>query len=115
MTARTCAVCGEDLPSWVRVDKTTCGSACRNRLYRTRRASCDTFATPLEAVAPRLGGREGREPLRALIAPPGACAKASPHSTNPVVLALVVALRDVEVQRARGKVLTDLIRKEPAP
>jgi hypothetical protein len=115
MTARTCAVCGENLPSWVRVDKTTCGSACRNRLYRTRRASCDTFATPLRAVAPRSGTGEGREPVGGQIAAPDTSRDGGPHSTNPVVLALVVALRDVEVRRARGKVLTDPTAKEPAP
>ena len=115
MTARTCVVCGQALPDWTRADKTTCGSACRNRLYRTRKASCDTFATPLRAVAPRSGGGEGREPLRGQIAPPGASAKAGPHSTNPVVLALVVALRDVESRRARGNVLTDPTAKEQTP
>ena len=115
MTARTCAVCGQALPSWARADKTTCGPACRSRLSRTRKVACNTFATPLEAVAPPSGAVEGREPLRAPIAPPGACAKADRRSTNPVVLALVVALRDVEVRRARGKVLTDLIPKEATP
>jgi hypothetical protein len=115
MTARTCAVCGQALPSWARADKTTCGSACRNRLYRTRRASCDTFATPLRAVAARMGREEGSEPVRAPIAPLGASPKPGSHSTNPVVLALVVALRDVEARRTRGNVLTDPIREEPRP
>ena len=66
MTARTCVVCGQALPDWTRADKTTCGSACRNRLYRTRKASCDTFATPLRAVAPRSGGGWTNEPVEAL-------------------------------------------------
>jgi hypothetical protein len=35
-----------------------------------------------------------------------------PVSVNPVVLALVAALRDVEARRARGNVLTDLTPKE---
>jgi len=33
---------------------------------------------------------------------------------NPVILALVVALRDVEQRRGRGKVLTHLTSKRPA-
>lgn len=115
MTARVCLACGEPLPSWARVDKTTCGPACRSRLSRTRKVPCNTFATPLRAVAPRSGGGEGREPLRGQIAPPGASAKAGPHSTNPVVLALVVALRDVEQRRGRGNVLTDPTVKEQTP
>jgi hypothetical protein len=115
MTARVCAVCAEPLPPWVRADKTTCGSACRNRLYRMRKDAHDTFATPLRAVAPRSGAGEGREPLRVAIAPPGASPKAGPHPTNPVVLALVVALRDVDARRARGNVLTDQTAKEPTP
>lgn len=36
------------------------------------------------------------------------------HSVNPVILALVVALRDVEERRGRGKVLTHLTSKRPA-
>jgi hypothetical protein len=71
-------VCGEDLLSWVRVGKTTCGSACHSRLSRTRK-------------------------LR----------EASPRPTNPVILALVVALRDVEQRRARGNVVIDSNPKEP--
>ena len=35
-------------------------------------------------------------------------------SVNPVILALVVALRDVEQRRGRGKVLTHLTSKRPA-
>jgi predicted nucleic acid-binding Zn ribbon protein len=115
MTARTCVVCGEDLPTWTRADKTTCGSACRNRLYRTRKASCDTFATLLRAVAPRSGAAEGREPVLDRTGLCGASGRAALRPTNPVVLALVVALRDVESRRARGKVLTDLTPKEPTP
>ena len=37
-----------------------------------------------------------------------------PHAANAVVLALVVALRDVELRRGRGKVLTHLTSKRPA-
>ena len=36
------------------------------------------------------------------------------RSVNPVILALVVALRDVEQRRGRGKVLTHLTVKRPA-
>ena len=130
MTIRACVVCREPLPAWARVDKTTCGPACRSRLSRTRKASCNTFVTPLRAVAPRLGVAEGREPIGGQIAPPGASdgvgpasmlaitgewkVDAGPRPTNPVVLALVVALRDVEQRRGRGKVLTHLTSKRPA-
>jgi hypothetical protein len=38
-----------------------------------------------------------------------------PAGTNPVILALVVALRDVESRRARGNVLTDPTAKEQTP
>jgi hypothetical protein len=38
----------------------------------------------------------------------------APRPGNPVILALVVALRDVEVRRGRGKVLTHLTSKRPA-
>jgi hypothetical protein len=38
-----------------------------------------------------------------------------PVGVNPVVLALVVALRDVEQRRARGNVVVDLIPKERHP
>ena len=131
MSPRTCVVCREPLPSWARVDKTTCGPACRSRLSRARKASCNTFVTPLRAVAPRLGVAEGREPIGGQIAPLGASdgvgpasmlaitgewkVDANPRPTNPVILALVVALRDVEARRARGKVLTDPTAKEQTP
>lgn len=38
----------------------------------------------------------------------------NPRPANAVVLALVVALRDVEQRRGRGKVLTQLTSKRPA-
>jgi hypothetical protein len=85
MTARTCVVCGQALPDWTRADKTTCGSACRNRLYRTRKASCDTFATPLRAVAPRSGGGEGREPVWSQTGPLAAAGGAGPVLRFPTV------------------------------
>jgi hypothetical protein len=44
-------------------------------------------------------------------APPG---PGSPHPTNTVILALVVALRDLEVQRDKGKVPTSLRSKTAA-
>jgi hypothetical protein len=72
MSARTCLACGADLPSWVRVDKTTCNAACRTRLSRMRTGPCNTFVTPSGPVAPRSGGEEGREPVRSQIAPSGA-------------------------------------------
>jgi hypothetical protein len=37
-----------------------------------------------------------------------------PRPVNAVILALVVALRDVEQRRGRGKVLTHLTSKRPA-
>jgi hypothetical protein len=37
-----------------------------------------------------------------------------PRPINPVILALVAALRDVEQRRGRGKVLTHLTSKRPA-
>jgi hypothetical protein len=85
MSSRVCVVCREPLPSWVRADKTTCGSACRNRLYRTRKGACDTFATPLRAVAPRSGGGEGREPVGRQIAPLTASGDAAPASPFPMI------------------------------
>jgi|GEM_PF-1528175 hypothetical protein len=115
MTARVCLACGSEIPSWARVDKTTCNAACRTRLSRMRTAPCNTFVTPSGPLAPRSGGGEGREPDRVPIAPPGASPKVGPGPTNPVILALVVALRDVEARRARGNVLTDPIPEEPNP
>jgi hypothetical protein len=38
----------------------------------------------------------------------------APRPVNLVILALVVALRDVEERRGRGKVLTHLTSKRPA-
>lgn len=38
----------------------------------------------------------------------------APRPINPVILALVAALRDVEQRRGRGKVLTHLTSKRPA-
>jgi predicted nucleic acid-binding Zn ribbon protein len=81
---RVCVVCGEDLPAWARIDKTTCGPACRSRLSRTRKASCNTFVTPLRAVAPRSGAAEGREPLRVAIGPPGASGASGPAAWLPM-------------------------------
>lgn len=122
---RTCVVCREPLPSWARADKTTCGPACRNRLYRTRKDACDTFVTPLAGVAPRSGGGESREPVGRQIAPltaSGDAAPASPFSmitmitesgigpgprpTNTVhpdrlVRVLAEGLRSIEERRAR--------------
>lgn len=37
-----------------------------------------------------------------------------PYPVNPVILAIVAALRDVEQRRGRGKVLTHLTSKRPA-
>ena len=42
-------------------------------------------------------------------------ARPAPRPVNPVVLALVLALRDVELRRGRGKVLTHLTIKRPSP
>lgn len=38
----------------------------------------------------------------------------APRPVNPVILALVVALRDVELRRGRGKVLTQAAIRRPA-
>lgn len=62
MTSKVCAACGELLPLSARVDKTTCGPACRTRLYRQRKAARDGFVTPWRAVAPRSGGGNTKEP-----------------------------------------------------
>lgn len=130
MSARVCVVCAEPLLSSARVDKTTCGPGCRTRLCRARKATRNGSATPSGATAPRSGGQESREPVRSQSGPLGASSEAVPASpispipelgmgpgprpTNPVILALVVALRDVEQQRGRGKVLTDVTTKRTA-
>lgn len=62
MSARVCLACGEVLPSSARVDKTTCGPACRTRLYRRRQESCDGSVTPLRAVTVRSVGRRSKAP-----------------------------------------------------
>jgi predicted nucleic acid-binding Zn ribbon protein len=85
MTIRVCLVCREPLPSWARVDKTTCGPACRSRLSRTRKVSRNTFATLLRAVAPRSGGGESREPVGRQIAPLTASGDAAPASPSPMI------------------------------
>jgi predicted nucleic acid-binding Zn ribbon protein len=122
MSARTCVVCGQDITSWARVDKTTCGPACRSRLSRSRKASCNTFATPLSAMAPRSGGGEGGEPVRGPIAPPGASREpgraaalsivsGSGAGSRPsgvvypdrLVRVLAEGLRTIEERRARGQ------------
>ena len=142
--ARLCVACGEDLPPWARADKTTCGPACRSRLSRTRKASCNTFATLLEAVAPRSGGQEVREQGRGQSAP-----LAAPHETGPalrfptvtesgpgprptnlvhpgrLVRVLAEGLRTIEERRAREQTefrnraiivpLTEEPSDEPAP
>ena len=41
-------------------------------------------------------------------------ARPAPRPVNPVILALVVALRDVEQRRRRGNVLTHVNIKRPA-
>jgi predicted nucleic acid-binding Zn ribbon protein len=115
MTDRPCVVCGEPLQSWARADKSTCSPACRSRLCRTRKVSRNTFATPLEAVALRSGGQASTRAVSGQTGSPGALREASPRPTNPVIFALVVALRDVEQRRARGNVLTDPTAKEPTP
>ena len=43
----------------------------------------------------------------------GSC-NPGPHPVNPLILALVAALRDVEQRRGRGKVLIQVIEKRPA-
>ncbi len=42
------------------------------------------------------------------------CGAAPPRSVNPVVLALVVALRDIEERRSRGKVGLPPTTRRPA-
>ena len=120
MTARVCLACGSEIPSWARADKTTCNAACRTRLSRMRTAPRNTFVTPLRAVAPRSGGVEGREPVRARIVSHGAPREAGPaprsrtitgvasgpRPTNTVhpdrlVRVLAEGLRSIEERRAR--------------
>jgi predicted nucleic acid-binding Zn ribbon protein len=131
VAARVCVVCSETLPSWARVDKSTCGSACRSKLCRTRKDARNAFATPLALTTPRSDGRANDVPVPSQTGPLAAPREATPASpfpavaesgtgpgprpTNPVILALVVALRDVEQRRARGNVLTDPTAKEQTP
>ena len=113
MKTRRCLACGQALPSWVRIDKLTCTGACRTRLCRQRKDARNTFVTGTKAVAPRSGRLASTQPVPGQPRSPGASREASPRPTNPVILALVVALRDVEQRRVRGKVLTDPTAKEP--
>jgi hypothetical protein len=85
MTARVCPACGSEIPSWARVDKTTCNAACRTRLSRTRTAPCNTFVTPSGPVAARSGGGEGGEPARVPIAPSGASGAPAPVAMLSVI------------------------------
>jgi hypothetical protein len=57
-----------------------------------------------------------RHGLRALPSPvvPERCGAAPPRSVNPVVLALEVALRDIEGRRSRGKVHGPPTSRRPA-
>lgn len=76
------------------------------------------------SVAARGATSEGavasREALQAVpsasFAPVGESSEASRARppVNPVILALVVALRDVEQRRSRGKVLTHVTIRRPA-
>lgn len=115
MTARVCLACGEPLLPSARIDKTTCGPACRARLCRTRKVACNTSVTRSGATTLRSGPRSTARPPAGQIGPSGVVGEPGPHPTNAVILALVVALRDVEARRVGGNVLTDLTPKEPTP
>jgi hypothetical protein len=120
VTARTCLACGELLSSSARVDKTTCGPACRARLCRTRRLASNTSVTPLGAMVPRSGGRTSTTPLGGQTRPFAASAEAVPASPFPTVWGrgprtatnacpdrlirvLAEGLRAIEERRAAGQ------------
>jgi hypothetical protein len=115
MNARVCLACGEPLLTSARIDKSTCGPACRARLCRTRKAACNTSVTRSGATTLRSGPRTSARPPAGQIGPSGVAGEPGAHPTNSVILALVVALRDVESRRVRGNVLTDPTAKEPIP
>jgi hypothetical protein len=69
---RRCAACREPLPTWARIDKLTCGPACRTRLYRQRLHARDAFVTGCRAVAARSGAEWGNEPAGDLESAPEA-------------------------------------------
>ena len=120
MSARVCLACGEPLPSWSRVDKTTCNPGCRTRLCRMRKAASNTSVTRSGAAEPRSGGQANEVPPAGQTGPFGASGEVvpagplpmfpksgtSPHSTNTVypdrlVRVLAEGLRSIEERRAR--------------
>jgi predicted nucleic acid-binding Zn ribbon protein len=82
---RACVVCGEALLSSARVDKTTCGLACRTRLCRTRKVTRNTSATPLTVITPRSGGQASKEPVWSQTGPLAAAGGAGPVLRFPTV------------------------------
>ncbi len=65
MNTGHCLACGEPLVGWARVDRKTCGYACRSRLYRTRKAArLAASATPTAAATPRSAPRWTNGPPR---------------------------------------------------
>jgi hypothetical protein len=124
MSVRICVVCGEALPAWARVDKTTCGPACRSRFCRTREATSNAFATSLGATTARSDRQEGREPVRSQTGPLAASGEADQGAFDPVMesgtgqrlrhsdsLVLVLA-RYVEALHARYPEGPDQMRRE---
>jgi hypothetical protein len=82
MSARVCVVCGEPLPSWSRVDKTTCNPGCRTRLCRTRKAACNSSVTRSGATEPRSGGQTNDVPVSPQTEPLAASGKSVPSSSG---------------------------------
>ena len=83
MSARVCLACGEPLPSWSRVDKTTCNPGCRTRLCRTRKVACNTSVTRSSATAPRSGGQANEVPPAGQTGPFGASGERRPSPHQP--------------------------------
>jgi hypothetical protein len=85
MTTRVCLACGEPLPSAARIDKTTCGPACRARLCRSRNVAGNTSVTPLSATTPRSGHRTTARPPAGQTGLAGASWGAIPAAPEPTV------------------------------
>jgi hypothetical protein len=85
MNVRVCLACGEPLLSSARIDKTTCGPACRARLCRSRNVAGNASVTPLSATTPRSGHRTNARPPEGQTGPPGASWGAITAAPEPTV------------------------------
>ena len=85
VTARVCLACGEPLLPSARIDKTSCGPACRARLCRSRNIAGNASVTPLSATTPRSGGRPNARPPAGQTGPIGASWGAVPAAPEPTV------------------------------